>query len=101
MKEHSKGVCKNVSTLIPIPKRTNSLLVLQNSTTARKSGNILLTYLKLFSSDTYQSMKTSDHDIKVNRHIYPDAVTCDRMRLIGPKSGQLGPINHCLLEESQ
>jgi len=23
------------------------------------------------------------------------------MRLIGPKSGQLGPINHCLLEESQ
>ena len=23
------------------------------------------------------------------------------MRLMGPKSGQLGPINHCLLEESQ
>ena len=25
--------------------------------------------------------------------MYPDVVTCDRMRLIGPKSGQLGPIN--------
>ena len=30
-----------------------SLLVLQNSTTARKIGNILLTYLKAFSSDTF------------------------------------------------
>ena len=46
-------------------------------------------------------MKTSDSDLKVNRNIYPDAVTCDRMRLIGPKSGQLGPINRRLLEESQ
>ena len=62
-------------------------------TTARKSGNILLTYEKLFSSDTHQSMKMSDSDLKVNRNIYPDAVTCDRMRLIGPKCDQLGPIN--------
>ena len=46
-------------------------------------------------------MKTSGSDLKVNRNIYPDAVTCDRMRLIAPKSGQLGPINHCLFEESQ
>jgi len=38
-------------------------------------------------------MKTSDSYLKVNRNIYPDAVTCNRMRLIGPKSGQLGPIN--------
>ena len=40
-------------------------------------------------------MKTSDSDLKVSRNIYicPDAVTCDRMRLIGPKFGQLGPIN--------
>ena len=37
-------------------------------------------------------MKTSDSDLKVNRNIYPDAVTCDRMRLIGPKCDQLGPI---------
>ena len=37
-------------------------------------------------------MKTSESDRKVNRNIYPDAVTFDRMRLIGPKSGQLGPI---------
>ena len=46
-------------------------------------------------------MKTSYSDLKVNQNIDPDAVTCDRMRLIGPKSDQLGPIDHCLLEESQ
>ena len=46
-------------------------------------------------------MKTSHSDLKVIRNIFADAVTCDRMRLIGPKSGQLGPIYHCLLEESQ
>ena len=38
-------------------------------------------------------MKTSDSDLKANRNIYPDAVTCDRMRLIGPKCDQLGSIN--------
>ena len=38
-------------------------------------------------------MKTSDSDLKVNRNKYPDAVTCDRMRLIGSKCDQLGPIN--------
>ena len=38
-------------------------------------------------------MQTSDSDIKVNRNIYQDAVTCDRMRLIGPKFDQLGPIS--------
>ena len=37
-------------------------------------------------------MKTSGSDLKVNRNIYPDAVTCDRMRLIGPKCDQLGPL---------
>ena len=57
--------------------------------------------LKAFLSDTHQSMKTSDNDLKVNRNIYPDAVTSDRMRLIGAKCDQLGPISHCLLEESQ
>ena len=46
-------------------------------------------------------MKKADSNLKVNRNIYPDAVTCDRMHLIGPKSGQLRPINHYLLEESQ
>ena len=30
--------------------------------------------LKAFSSDTHQSMKTSDSNLKVNRNIYPDAV---------------------------
>jgi len=44
-------------------------------------------------------MKTSDGDLKVNQNIYQDVVTCDRMPLIRPKSCQLGPINHCLLEE--
>ena len=38
-------------------------------------------------------MKTSDSDLKINRNIYPDAVTCDRVRLIGPNCDQLGPIN--------
>ena len=46
-------------------------------------------------------MKTSDSDVKVSRNVYPDALTWDRMRLIGIKSGQLGPINHCLQEQSQ
>ena len=41
----------------------------------------------------------SDSDRKVDRNIYPDAVTRDRMRLIDPKSGQLEPIHHCLVEE--
>ena len=54
-----------------------------------------------FSADTHQSMKTSDSDLKVNQNIYPDVVKCDRIRLISPKSGQLGPMNRCLLEESQ
>ena len=66
-----------------------------------KSDNILFIYWKLFSSDTHQSLKTSDSDLKVDGNIYLDAVTCDRIRLIGPKCDQLGPINHCLLEESQ
>ena len=37
-------------------------------------------------------MRTSDSDLKVNRNIYPDADTCYRLRLIGPKCDQLGPI---------
>ena len=68
------------------------MLALRNFNTARKSGNILY-ILNAFSSDTHQSMKTSDSDLQVNRNIYPDAVTCNRMRLIGPKCDQLGPIN--------
>ena len=34
-------------------------------------------------------MKTLDSDLKVSRNIYPDAATCDMMRLIGTKSGHL------------
>ena len=40
-----------------------------------------------------------DSDRKVDQNIYPDVVTRDRMHLIDPKSGQLGPIHHCLVEE--
>ena len=43
-------------------------------------------------------MKTSDTDLKVNRNIYPDSVTCDRMRLIGHKCDQLGPITTVYLK---
>ena len=32
-----------------------------------------------FLSDTHQSMAKSDSSLKVNRNIYPDAVTYDRM----------------------
>ena len=38
-------------------------------------------------------MKTSDSDLKVNPNIYPDAITCERIRLSGPKCDQLGPPN--------
>ena len=48
---------------------------------------------------TSSEYKTSDSDRKVNRNIYPDAVTRDRMRLIDLKSGQLEPIHHCCLVE--
>ena len=56
--------------------------------------------LKAFLFRHSSEYKTSDSDRKVNRNIFPDAVTRDRMRLIDPKSDQLGPIHHCLLEES-
>ena len=38
-------------------------------------------------------MKTSDSYLKVNQNIYSDAVTYDKMRLIGPQCDKLGPIN--------
>ena len=56
--------------------------MLYNSTTKRQHSFHIL---KAFSSDTYQSMKTPDRDLKVNRNIYPYMVICDWMRLIGPK----------------
>ena len=67
--------------------------------TARKSGNIYFDILKAFFVRHSSEYKTSDSDRKVNRNIYPDAVTGDRMRLIDPKSGQLEPIHHCCLVE--
>ena len=75
------------------------MLVLQNFTTARKSGKIVLTYLKAFFI-----WHTSEYETSVGIYsltkIYADEVTCDTMYLVGPKSDQLGPINHRLLEES-
>ena len=55
--------------------------------------------LKAFFVRPSSEYKTSDSGRKVNRNIYPDAVTCDRMRLIDPKSGLLEPIHHCCLVE--
>ena len=55
--------------------------------------------LKAFFVRQSSEYKTSDSDRKVNRNIYPDAVTRDRMRLIDPKSGQLEPNHHCCLVE--
>ena len=55
--------------------------------------------LKAFFVRHSPEYKTSDSDRKVNRDIYPDAVTLDRMRLVDPKSGQLGPIHRYLVEE--
>ena len=55
--------------------------------------------LKAFFVRHSSEYKTSVSDRKVNRNIYPDAVTCDRILLIDPKSGQLEPIHHCCLVE--
>ena len=74
--------------------------MLQNFTTARKGGQHFFDILKAFFVRHSSDYETSDSDGKVNRNIYPDGVTCDKVRLIGPKSGQLGPMSHCLLEES-
>ena len=56
---------------------------------------------KLFSFFVRHSSehKTSDSDRKINRNIYLDGATRDRIHLIDPKSGQLEPIHHCLVEE--
>ena len=67
-----------------------------NSTKKRQH---YLDILKAFFVRHSSEYKTSDSDRKVNRNIYPDAVTRDRMRLIDPKSGQLEPIHHCCLVE--
>ena len=53
-----------------------------------------LTYLEAFLSDTLQSMKHQVLTKKVNQNIYPNAGTCDRMHVIGPKSCQLGPTRY-------
>ena len=80
-----------------IVSNLNSLLVLYNSTKKRQHHFDILKAFFVRHSSEY---KTLDSDRMVNRNIYPDAVTRDRMRQIDPKSGQLGPIHHCLLEES-
>ena len=54
--------------------------------------------LKVFFVLHSSEYKTSDSDRKLNRNIYLDAIARDRMRLIDPKCGQLGPIHHCLVE---
>ena len=56
--------------------------------------------MKAFFVRHSSEYEASDSDRKANRNIYPDAVTCDRMQLIVPKSDQLGPFKYCLLKES-
>ena len=75
-------------------KYVNSLLVIQNFITARKATTFL-DILKAFLDRHFMS----ESNRKVNRNIY-HADTCDKIRLIGPKSDQLGNIHQCLLEES-
>ena len=73
------------------------VIELYNSTKKRQHYFDILNAVFVRHSSEY---KTSlDSDRKVNRNIYPDAVTRDRMRLIDPKSGQLEPIHHCCLVE--
>ena len=63
-----KGLVGNVPTTFHVKKcsafkdikNLNNLLVLQIFTTIERSGNILFTYRKFFSSDSHQSKKTSD-----------------------------------------
>ena len=55
--------------------------------------------LKAFFVRHSSEYKTSDSYRKVDRNMYPSAVAIDRMHLIDPKSGQLGPTHHCLVEE--
>ena len=70
-----------------------------NSSNSTKKRQHYFDILKAFFVRHSSEYKTSDCDRKVNRNTYPDAVTCDRMRLIDPKSGQLEPIHHCCLVE--
>ena len=52
--------------------------------------------LKAFFIQHLSEYESSDSSPKVN----PKVDICDRISLIGLKSGQLGPIYHFLLEES-
>ena len=73
--------------------KSPNLTSTENQYNSTKSGNIILTYiLKAFFARHSSEYKTSDSDRKVNRNIYPDAVTRDRTSLIDTKSGQLGPM---------
>ena len=93
-----------MTSLLPIERRSLQqsnqsvgTAELYNSTKKRQH---YFDILKAFFVRHSSEYKTSDSDRKVNRNIYPDAVTRDRMRLIDRKSGQLEPIHHsCLVEE--
>ena len=97
LNEHSIRA-RNGSNLIRLPrlKTEHVRRCFYNSTKKRQH---YFDILKAFFVRHSSEYKTSDSDRKVNRNIYPDAVTRDRMRLIDPKSGQLEPIHHCCLFE--
>ena len=96
MERNQERSAKNVSLVASYSPLTYISGVVWNSTKKRQH---YFDILKAFFVRHSSEYKTSDSDRKVNRNIYPDAVTRDRMRLIDPKSGQLEPIHHCLVEE--
>ena len=67
------------------PKINNKLSIgtteLYHSTKKRQHS---FTYLTACSSDTHQSMKTSDSNLKVNRNIYQNAVNVIGCVLLAP-----------------
>ena len=83
----------------PFDLRLNNFKHRRKPYNSTKKRQYYFDMLKAFFVRHSSEYKTSDSDRKVNRNVYPDAGTLDRMRLIDPKSGQLGPIHHCLLEE--
>ena len=82
--------------LLPCSSCNSKERKLHNSTKKRQHYFDILKAFFVQHSSEYKSL---DSDQKVNRNIYPDAITRDRMHLFDPKSGQLEPIHHCCLVE--
>ena len=76
------NICLNNFAILWVIYSENKLLTISTIVYySMKSGNIVLTYWKLFVAffgRLSSEYETSDSDRKVNLNIYPDAVTCDR-----------------------